>query len=164
MKLVQNQQTALDQSKLLERIRGEFDACNADDSPLNRDRFLGINLPPFHKACPIEQRDETARKKVWTLFDPPDARNDKSMLQEELHPLILPDLGLADILLRTSLWLVPRGSFVREGDRVLEVLAGEVTFDIVSPATGVLCQQSTEEDEIVLAGQILGHIRATDNA
>ncbi|MBI1248440.1 biotin attachment protein [bacterium] len=86
------------------------------------------------------------------------------MLQEELHPLILPDLGLADILLRTSLWLVPRGSFVREGDRVLEVLAGEVTFDIVSPATGVLCQQSTEEDEIVLAGQILGHIRATDNA
>ena len=82
------------------------------------------------------------------------------MLQEELHPLILPDLGLTDILVRTSLWLVPRGSFVREGDRVLEVLAGEVTFDVVSPATGVLFEQSTEEDEIVLEGQILGHVRA----
>ncbi|GAA4432938.1 MULTISPECIES: lipoyl domain-containing protein [Bremerella] len=81
------------------------------------------------------------------------------MLREELQPLVLPELGLADILVRTSLWLVPRGSFVREGDRVLEVLAGEVTFDLVSPATGVLCETSTEEDDIVSEGQVLGKIR-----
>lgn len=81
------------------------------------------------------------------------------MSREDLRPLILPDLGLADILVRTSLWLVPRGSFVREGDRVLELLAGEVTFDVVSPATGVLCAQNTEEDDIVCEGQILGHVR-----
>ncbi|PQO31920.1 biotin attachment protein [Bremerella cremea] len=81
------------------------------------------------------------------------------MPREDLHPLVLPELGLTDILVRTSLWLVPRGSFVREGDRVLEVLAGEVTFDVTSPATGVLCHQSTEEDDIVNEGQILGHIR-----
>lgn len=81
------------------------------------------------------------------------------MLREDLQPLILPELGLTDILVRTSLWLVPRGSFVREGDRVLEVLAGEVTFDVVSPASGVLCDLHTEEDDIVSEGQILGHIR-----
>lgn len=81
------------------------------------------------------------------------------MLRDDLQPLILPELGLTDILVRTSLWLVPRGSFVREGDRVLEVLAGEVTFDVVSPASGILCEQNTEEDDIVNEGQILGHIR-----
>jgi len=84
------------------------------------------------------------------------------MLREDLQPLILPKLGLADILVRTSLWLVPRGSFVREGDRVLEVLAGEVTFDVVSPASGILCEQNTEEDDIVNEGQVLGHIRVGD--
>ncbi|MHC2069385.1 biotin/lipoyl-containing protein [Bremerella sp. T1] len=81
------------------------------------------------------------------------------MLREDLQPLILPELGLTDILVRTSLWLVPHGSFVREGDRVLEVLAGEVTFDVVSPVSGVLCEQRTEEDDIVCEGQVLGHIR-----
>lgn len=81
------------------------------------------------------------------------------MPREDLQPLVSPELGLTDILVRTSLWLVPRGSFVREGDRVLELLAGEVTFDVTSPATGVLCEQRTEEDDIVNEGQILGHIR-----
>lgn len=81
------------------------------------------------------------------------------MSREDLRPLVLPDLGLTDILVRTSLWLVPRGSFVREGDRVLELLAGEVTFDVVAPATGVLCAQHTEEDDILREGQVLGHVR-----
>ncbi len=81
------------------------------------------------------------------------------MPQPDLRPLILPDLGLTDILVRTSLWLVPRGSFVRQGERVLEVLAGEVTFDVVAPASGVLCEKSTEEDDILRQGQVLGQIR-----
>jgi len=82
------------------------------------------------------------------------------MLEERYHPLVLPDLDLSDILMQTSLWLVPNGSQVREGERVLEILAGEVTFDVVAPASGVLCEQRTEEDDILQHGQVLGMIRA----
>ena len=74
------------------------------------------------------------------------------------HALVLPDLGLEDTTLRASIWLVPKGHTVRQGDRLLEVLAGEVTFDVVAPAAGVLSTKLVNEDDRIEVGQDLGFV------
>jgi pyruvate/2-oxoglutarate dehydrogenase complex dihydrolipoamide acyltransferase (E2) component len=75
-----------------------------------------------------------------------------------LHQLRLPDLGLSNVPVTVSLWLVPEGQRVIEGDRVVEVVAGDVAVDLSAPASGVLVEQRVKEDEHVEAGQILGLI------
>jgi 2-oxoglutarate dehydrogenase E2 component (dihydrolipoamide succinyltransferase) len=75
------------------------------------------------------------------------------------HELRLPDLGLDGLTITVSGWLVREGGAVVQGDRLLEVSAGEVTVDLAAPATGVLVQQSVEEDDPVVTGQLLGIIR-----
>ncbi|MGY8767229.1 MAG: lipoyl domain-containing protein [Pirellulales bacterium] len=72
------------------------------------------------------------------------------------HSLVLPDLGLDGTTMRASIWLVPKGHTVREGDRLLEVLAGEVTFDVIAPAAGVLSNKLVREDDRIEVGQDLG--------
>jgi pyruvate/2-oxoglutarate dehydrogenase complex dihydrolipoamide acyltransferase (E2) component len=76
------------------------------------------------------------------------------------HELVLPDLGLEGIPIVASLWLVPRGSVVREGDRILEVVAGEVTIDLPAPSRGILVEQVVAEDERLHVGQTLAVILA----
>ena len=51
--------------------------------------------------------------------------------------LILPELGLPGVVLTASAWLSDIGTRVYEGDRLLEISAGEVTIDLPSPATGM---------------------------
>jgi pyruvate/2-oxoglutarate dehydrogenase complex dihydrolipoamide acyltransferase (E2) component len=64
-----------------------------------------------------------------------------------------------------SVWLVARGSTVVRGDAVVEVLCGEATVDLPSPANGVLVEKLIDEDETVVAGQSLGTIEEeTDEA
>lgn len=72
--------------------------------------------------------------------------------------LTLPDLDLGNLPIRASLWLVEPGSEVTEGDRILEVLAGEVTVDLPSPASGVLIETLVSEDDELHAGQRLAVI------
>ena len=74
------------------------------------------------------------------------------------HPLVLPDLGLGDMSIAISVWLVPRGATVMEGDRLVEVLADSVTVDLPSPANGVLIETLAAEDDLVVPGQVLGYI------
>lgn len=74
------------------------------------------------------------------------------------HELILPDLGLGAQAVSASVWLSEPGSRVYEGDRLLEVAAGEVTIDLPSPATGVLVELCVHEDDILTTGQVLGII------
>ena len=76
------------------------------------------------------------------------------------HELRLPDLGLDGLAVTVSCWLVPKGGTVIQGDRLLEILAGEVTVDLTAPATGVLVQRRVEEDDPVVTGQLLGIIRS----
>ena len=71
------------------------------------------------------------------------------------HQLILPDLGLGDVPVTASLWLVEQGKRVTEGDRLLEVLADGVTVDLPAPVTGVLVQVLVSEDERLTVGQPL---------
>lgn len=70
----------------------------------------------------------------------------------------LPDLGLDDLEIVASMWLVEVGAEVSEGDRVLEVLAGNVTVDISTPASGVFVEALVGEDETLTPGQVLAII------
>lgn len=75
------------------------------------------------------------------------------------HELRLPVLGLGEIPITVCCWLVPQGGHVIEGDRVVQLLAGEVTVDLSAPVTGKLIRRQVEEDEQAAEGQILGVIR-----
>lgn len=75
------------------------------------------------------------------------------------HPILVPDLGLAPPRVRLSLWLTPLHARVVEGDRLVELVAGEVTVDLPAPATGRLVEQHAAEDESLEVGQQLGTIQ-----
>ena len=73
-------------------------------------------------------------------------------------PLVVPDLGLPGVEIRASAWLASPGASVVEGDRLLELWAGEVTVDLSAPASGVLCAPRVVEDDVVRVGQVVGLI------
>ena len=70
-------------------------------------------------------------------------------------PLTVPDVGGAGGPLRVSLWLVPEGAEVIEGDRVVELVAGGATVDLESPVTGRLVACLRDEDEPVAPGMVI---------
>jgi len=76
------------------------------------------------------------------------------------HELTLPELGLDGQPIVVSLWLVERGARVREGEQVLEVLAGPATIDLPAPADGVLVDMLVEEDDVLRVGQPLAVIES----
>lgn len=74
------------------------------------------------------------------------------------HPpprLVVPDLGMPGASLTLSLWLVPEGAAVLEGDRVAELLCGAATVDLEAPVTGRLVRQLVDEDDVVAPGTAL---------
>ena len=77
-------------------------------------------------------------------------------------PLRVPDLGLLGMPLVLSLWLVPEGSLVLEGDRVVELLAGGATIDLEAPVTGRLAVQLIDEDAVVSVGAVLAEFVAAE--
>jgi pyruvate dehydrogenase E2 component (dihydrolipoamide acetyltransferase) len=77
------------------------------------------------------------------------------------HILTLPDLDMADQPISLSVWLAKRGSKVKAGEPLAEVLCGGVTVDLPSPAGGILAKKLTHEDEILSVGQPLAIIEET---
>jgi len=73
--------------------------------------------------------------------------------------IVVPDLGLDDVPIRLSVWLVRRGQRVEAGEPVVEILAGPATVDLSAPDDGVLAEKLVGEDEAVEVGQALGVIR-----
>jgi pyruvate/2-oxoglutarate dehydrogenase complex dihydrolipoamide acyltransferase (E2) component len=80
-------------------------------------------------------------------------------MQAALEHLVVPDLGMPGIPIILTVWLVPLGAHVTEGDRVVELLAGDATVDVAAPLSGVLSERRVREDELVVTGQVLGSIR-----
>ncbi len=74
------------------------------------------------------------------------------------HDLLLPELGLGQTPIVACTWLKSPGSWVIEGDRLLEVLAGSVTIDLPAPASGILAQTLVCENEGLQVGQRLAII------
>jgi pyruvate/2-oxoglutarate dehydrogenase complex dihydrolipoamide acyltransferase (E2) component len=74
--------------------------------------------------------------------------------------IVVPDLGLDPARgLILSAWLVSIGDPVVEGDRVVELLADEITVDLGGPATGRLIKKFVDVDETVAIGAVLGVIK-----
>jgi 2-oxoglutarate dehydrogenase E2 component (dihydrolipoamide succinyltransferase) len=76
------------------------------------------------------------------------------------HPLVVPDLGLDGHALTVSLWLVEVGAEITQGDRLIEIMAGEVTVDLAAPASGVLVETLVGEDDPVIVGHTLAFIES----
>ncbi|MDX1944707.1 MAG: lipoyl domain-containing protein [Pirellulaceae bacterium] len=70
------------------------------------------------------------------------------------------DLGATPIVLVT--WHASIGKRVVEGDRLVEVLAGEVTIDLAAPATGRLIERHAAVDDRLRVGQLLAVIEPED--
>jgi hypothetical protein len=80
------------------------------------------------------------------------------LLPVDRHELVMPELGMGATPVVASVWLVEVGAAVTEGDRLLEVLAGAVTVDLPSPATGTLAEVFVTEDDALATGQVLAII------
>jgi pyruvate/2-oxoglutarate dehydrogenase complex dihydrolipoamide acyltransferase (E2) component len=79
------------------------------------------------------------------------------------HSLVLPDLGMPEVTITASVWLVDRGSAVVVGDRLLEVLAGCVTVDLPSPATGIVAELLVAEEDELVVGQVLAVVEEMES-
>jgi pyruvate/2-oxoglutarate dehydrogenase complex dihydrolipoamide acyltransferase (E2) component len=76
-----------------------------------------------------------------------------------MSDIVVPELGARPTEpIVVSCWLVDVGDEVIEGDRVVELLLGEITFDVASPATGRLERIAVEVDDPVRPGDVLGTI------
>ncbi|WP_422930191.1 biotin/lipoyl-containing protein [Singulisphaera sp. PoT] len=81
-----------------------------------------------------------------------------------LEAVILPDLGTGpDVPIVVSHWFAARGDVVWEGDRLVEVLVGPATFDVLAPTTGRLAEIRGWEDDLVAPGTVLGLVAATED-
>jgi|APGre2960657505_1045072.scaffolds.fasta_scaffold93171_2 pyruvate/2-oxoglutarate dehydrogenase complex dihydrolipoamide acyltransferase (E2) component len=76
------------------------------------------------------------------------------------QPLVVPQLGIGGVPLTLSLWLVPQGAAVIEGDRVVELVAGGAIIDLESPVSGRLVSQCVDEDATVTAGTVIAEFEA----
>lgn len=74
------------------------------------------------------------------------------------EPIVVPECGILGVPVRLSLWLVPRGTRVREGQRVAEIVAGGATIDLEAPVAGRLAALLVDEDESVCAGTVVAEI------
>ncbi len=77
------------------------------------------------------------------------------------EPLAVPECGVMGVPVRVSLWLVPEGADVLEGDRVVELLVGGATIDLESPVAGRLVAQFVDEDEVVTPGAVIGEFEVS---
>ena len=78
--------------------------------------------------------------------------------------LVVPHLGMPDGTLSLSLWLVPEGALVAEGDRVAEVACGGVTVDLEAPVAGRIVRQCVDEDAAVAPGDVIAEFDAAESA
>ena len=76
----------------------------------------------------------------------------------------LPEVGVDSATeMVVSFWFADEGEEVLEGDRIVEILAGPVTFDVPAPTTGRLVEHRMVEDDVVHSGDILGLLETDDD-
>jgi pyruvate/2-oxoglutarate dehydrogenase complex dihydrolipoamide acyltransferase (E2) component len=73
--------------------------------------------------------------------------------------LRLPDLDLPGVAVLASAWHANAGQHIVEGDRLIEVVAGDVTVDLSAPASGVLVERCVKIDDPLQTGQVLARIQ-----
>lgn len=73
--------------------------------------------------------------------------------------LCLPDFDLPGVPTMASAWHASVGQRVVEGDRLIEISAGDVAVDLSAPVSGVLMERCVAVDEPLVTGQVLARIR-----
>lgn len=70
----------------------------------------------------------------------------------------LPELGEEVNEATISYWIHQEGEEVKEGEDLVEMTTDKATFNVPSPASGILKEISVEEGETVKVGQKLASI------
>ncbi len=70
----------------------------------------------------------------------------------------VPSLDIGEPI-RLTLWLVPPGSMVNQGERIVELLCGPAVVEVPAPVSGKLVQILVPEDHPVQEGQVLGFLQ-----
>ena len=76
-----------------------------------------------------------------------------------MRELCLPDLDLPGAPITVTAWHAKVGQRVVEGDRLIEIVAGDVTVDLSAPATGTLVERRVRIDDHLTIGQVLARIQ-----
>lgn len=74
--------------------------------------------------------------------------------------LRLPNFDLPGVTAFVSAWHADIGQRVVEGERLVEIAAGDVTVELPAPVSGVLLQRCAAPREPLAAGQLLARLRA----
>ena len=78
--------------------------------------------------------------------------------------MTLPDVQVeTETEMFVSFWFAEEGEEVLEGDRLVEILAGSVTFDVPSPASGRLVELRVAEEDAVHCGDVLALVEVQDD-
>ena len=79
-------------------------------------------------------------------------------------PVTLPDVRVeTETEMFVSFWFAEEGEEVLEGDRLVEILAGSVTFDVPVPASGRLVELRVAEEDAVHCGDVLALVEVQDD-
>jgi pyruvate/2-oxoglutarate dehydrogenase complex dihydrolipoamide acyltransferase (E2) component len=70
--------------------------------------------------------------------------------------IVMPDVGVASA--QVSAWYVHPGELVYAGDRVVELLMGAATFEVLAPCAGRFVEKAALLQDCVAVGQVLGYI------
>jgi 2-oxoglutarate dehydrogenase E2 component (dihydrolipoamide succinyltransferase) len=73
--------------------------------------------------------------------------------------LVLPNFELDGVTHVVTAWHAAIGQRVVEGDRLVEITAGDVTVDLPAPMSGILIERCAAMDEAVTVGQLLARIQ-----
>ena len=77
-------------------------------------------------------------------------------MQVELR---LPDLDLPNVPAIAGAWNARVGQRVAEGERLIEVVAGDVAIELAAPASGVLVEQCVKQNQTLELNQVLARIQ-----
>ncbi len=78
-------------------------------------------------------------------------------------PIVVPEIGIESLSAKVSCWLVELNENVLEGDQLVELIVPGMTFDVSSPAQGVISKIECVEGSPISVGQILGFIHVDSN-
>jgi pyruvate/2-oxoglutarate dehydrogenase complex dihydrolipoamide acyltransferase (E2) component len=73
--------------------------------------------------------------------------------------LRLPDFDLPGTPVTVCSWHANAGQRVTEGDRLVEILAGDATIDLAAPASGLLLERCVPLDQPLAPGTCLAVIQ-----
>ena len=77
-----------------------------------------------------------------------------------IFELRVPNFEMPQVVAAVSAWHAAVGQKIVEGERLVEIVAGDVTVDLAAPVSGVLLEHCAILEQPLSAGQTLARIRA----